>query len=191
MMTVLLLLFWPTAVIRSSVVLCSLRCIGLKEKRKKKCFVVFCLEAARMTLASSPATHFAPPPTTTGTKRAILFTTPPPRDITETIDVKNQNVIGRLLCVYILYRYSPALKAYAFPRPPKKRGSGEKQTQQNVARMEGKSVIAQKLWTYFIGFICNWIIGLGNAAESSTMGEGGIYRQGGITRGNRIEENSK
>ena len=125
------------------------------------------------------------------TSHSLHNLTPPPRDITETIDVKNQNVIGRLLCVYILYRYSPALKAYAFPRPPKKRGSGEKQTQQNVARMEGKSVIAQKLWTYFIGFICNWIIGLGNAAESSTIGEGGIYLQGGITRGNRIEENSK
>ena len=36
MMTVLLLLLWPTAVIRSSVVLCSLRCIGLKERERKK-----------------------------------------------------------------------------------------------------------------------------------------------------------
>ena len=63
--------------------------------------------------------------------------TPPPRDITETIDVKNQNVIGRLLCIYILYRYSPALKAYAFPRPPKKRGSGEK-TDTTECRAHGR-----------------------------------------------------
>ena len=76
MMTVLLLLLWPTAVIRSSVVLCSLRCIGLKEKRKKKSVsssFVWKLRAWHSLPRQPPTLHHRLPPPA----QNVPFSSPP------------------------------------------------------------------------------------------------------------------